>query len=664
MTANSKTTTKSAKAGAKSAKAGAKPVKQGAKSKKAGAERHAFGAEVGSLLNLVANSLYSNRDIFLRELVSNASDACERLRWESLTQPELLDETAELAIDLETDLERGVLIVRDNGIGMEREDLIANLGNIARSGTGHFLRSLGENKTANLPELIGRFGVGFYSALMVASPIAVHTRHAKSQQGWFWQSTGGEEYEIAPDENTQDRGTEVTLHLAEDAKEYLEQPRLEYILREWCDHIAFPVRLNGKRVNSEDALWRRDKNEINEAQYESFYRHISGNLDNPWRYLHIRGEGLVSFTALLYVPTLRPFDLYDPARATHLRLYVRRIFISEGDHGLLPQWLRFVRGVVDSEDLPLNVSRETLQADKSVSHLREALTGRLLQDWESHAAQDPADFNDFWDTFGAIIKEGIYEDEKFRSRLLALARFTSTHTLKADDTSDKDATRLTSLADYSARMTEGQEAIWYLTGDEISRLAQNPRLEGLTARGEEVLLLTDGIDEFWPQLFGTGGTGGTDTFMGKPLRSVSEARADTSSDKPEDPQDSEANPQVQDLVKRLNDSLAGAVKEVRLSQSLRQSAVCLVAGTGDMDFNLERMLRLNNKLDTPPLRILEINPTHPLITRLAEAPVTKGESFGNAAHTLLELARIAEYGAPSDPVRFASAITDLLGKSL
>ena len=654
---------------------------------KQGSERHSFGAEVGSLLNLVANSLYSNRDIFLRELVSNASDACERLRWESLTQPELLDENSELTIDLETDLERGVLIVRDNGIGMEREDLIANLGSIARSGTGHFLRTVRENKTADVPELIGRFGVGFYSALMVATPIEVHTRRAASQQGWFWRSTGGEEYEIAPDKNAQARGTEITLHLAEDAKEYLEQPRLEHILREWCDHIAFPVRLNGRRINSEDALWRRDKGDIQEAQYESFYRHISGNLDTPWRHLHIRGEGLVSFTALLYVPTLRPFDLYDPARATHVRLYVRRIFISEGNHGLLPQWLRFIRGVVDSEDLPLNVSRETLQADKSVLHLREALTGRLLQDWEAHAAQDPADFNDFWDTFGAVIKEGIYEDEKFRSRLLALARFATTHTLQAstvqpdtlqpdtlqadtvqtntvqtsEATEDRDATRLTSLADYVSRMQEGQEAIWYVTGDEISRLAKNPRLEGLTARGEEVLLLTDGIDEFWPQLFGVHGS---DTFMGHQLRSVSEATAEANPDLPEDTKASEASPQVQDLVRRLNDSLSGAVKEVRESKSLNASAVCLVAGEGDMDFNLERMLRLNNKLDTPPLRILEVNPTHPLIVRLAESPLTEGESFSNAAHTLLELARIAEYGAPSDPVRFSSAITDLLGKSL
>ena len=494
---------------------------------------------------------------------------------------------------------------------------------------------------------------------MVATRLEVRTRRAGSKAGWLWQTTGGEEYELAPDENASARGAEVTLFLSEDAKEYLEEPRLERVLREWCDHIAFPVRLNGRQINKEDALWRRDKNEISAGQYESFYRHISGNLDNPWRHLHIRGEGLVAFTALLYVPTLRPFDLYDPARATHLRLYVRRIFISEGDHGLMPKWLRFIRGVVDSEDLPLNVSRETLQKDSSVQHLREALTGRLLQDWESLAERDPADFNDFWDTFAPVIKEGIYEDEKFRTRLLALARFATTHTLKTSEEAD-DATRLTSLADYVGRMGRDQKAIWYLTGDELSRLAKNPRLEGLTARGEEVLLLTDGIDEFWPHLFGTESGA---TFMGYPLCSINEATAGASTDPTTDAQAQKTSPQVQELIQRLGATLSGAVKEVRVSTSLNQSAVCLSVAEGDMDFNLERMLRLNNKLDKPPLRILELNPTHPLITRLAEhAP--SDASFAKTAHTLLELARIAEYGAPSDPVNFSSAITDLLSESL
>ncbi|MDA7984730.1 MAG: molecular chaperone HtpG, partial [Alphaproteobacteria bacterium] len=581
---------------AKNAAGSGSPSAQKKTPKDTTGERHHFAAEVGRLLDLVARSLYSNRDIFLRELVSNASDACERLRWESLTRPELIGDNETLSIEVTAD--KNTLTVRDNGIGMNRDELIANLGEIARSGTERFLAGIGGKNGAaqNLPEMIGRFGVGFYSALMVADEIVVRTTRAGETQGWLWRSAGGDFYELKPLDAPHSRGTSVTLTLRDDAREYLESARLERVARDWCDHIAFPLHVEGRRVNQDGALWRRPKSELSEARYTEFYRHISHSLDEPWYRFHFTAEGRISFTALLYVPTLRPFDLYDPDRGVHLKLYVRRVFIAETGHGLLPPWLRFIRGVVDSEDLELNISREMLQRDPAAARLREALVKRTLQELETKAEKDADGFADFWKVFGPVMKEGIYEDDGFAARILGLARFSST---AATDGA------LVSLDDYCARMSEGQEAIWYLTGEDLSQMSRNPRLEGLAARGEEVLLLTDAIDEFWPSLAGS--------YSGVPFRSVSLAASGETA--PETPR--EVGDDVGALVKALEAKLGGEVKSVRVGEGLRDSAVCLGMLPGDMDFNLERLLRLNGKLEVPPLRILEINPDHDLVRGLA-----------------------------------------------
>ncbi|MGR4001411.1 MAG: molecular chaperone HtpG [Alphaproteobacteria bacterium] len=632
-----------------------------------GGERHHFEAEVGRLLDLVARSLYSNRDIFLRELVSNASDACERLRWESLTRPNLMAEGEILSI--EVTLGEGTLTVRDNGIGMSREELMENLGEIARSGTDRFLSGLDRKSggSEDLPEMIGRFGVGFYSALMVAGEIVVRTSRAGEAGGWEWRSRGGEYYELEALEDKRTRGTSVTLTLREDAREYLEAARLERVARDWCDHIAFPLYVEGSRINREGALWRRARAEISESQYMEFYHHISHNLDDPWHWFHFTAEGRISFTALLYIPTLRPFDLYDPSRGVHLKLYVRRVFIAETGHGLLPPWLRFIRGVVDSEDLELNISREMLQRDPAVRRLREALVGRILQELETRAKEDEEDFADFWAIFGPVLKEGIYEDDGFAARLVKLSRFFST----------SSGNGLTSIEAYCARMPEGQEAIWYLTGEDLSQMSRNPRLEGVVSRGEEVLLLNDAIDEFWPAMAGS--------CEGKPFRSVSLASVasmesvgvagtaggeDGSEDESEEVEDS-IGAGIGALVSALEESLGGEVKSVRVSESLRSSAVCLGMAAGDMDFNLERLLRLNKKLEVAPLRILEINPDHPLIRGLAARVASKeageagamGETFKRSALDLLELARLQEYGAPNDPALFADRFAQMLAES-
>src|SRR4051812_7516656 len=475
-----------------------------------GAQKLAFQAEVGRLLDIVAHSLYSDRRIFLRELISNASDACDRLRYEALTKPELAAPDTRFRIELILSKEARTLAVADNGIGMSRAELIENLGTIARSGTAAFMKSLTGDKQKDVP-LIGQFGVGFYSAFMVADTVAVETRRAGEAQGWRWVSDGRGEFTIEAVERAAP-GTSVTLHMREDADEFLEPEQLKQIVRQYSDHIALPILLGGERgetLNRASALWTRPRSEITAEQYKEFYHHVGHAFDEPWLTAHWRAEGKIEYTALLFVPASRPFDLYQPERRHGVKLYVRRVFITEGQKDLLPGYLRFLRGVVDSEDLPLNISREMLQNNPVLNLIRAGVVSRVLSELEKKAKDAPEEYAKFWENFGALIKEGLYEDLANRDKLFGLLRLASTH-----------GPGLHSLADYMLRMKPNQEAIYYIAGDDVAALAGSPQLEGFKKRGLEVLLLADPVDEFW--------VAQASEYQGKKFKSVTRGGADLS----------------------------------------------------------------------------------------------------------------------------------------
>ena len=625
-------------------------------------ERLSFQAEVSRLLDIVAHSLYSEKEVFLRELVSNASDACDRLRYAALTQPELSADDPNLKVRLIVDKEARTLTVADNGIGMNREDLVENLGTIARSGTAAFMRSLKESakegdarKDVNL---IGQFGVGFYSAFMVADRVEVLTRKAGETQGWRWLSDGKGEFTIS-DVADLPRGTQIKLHLREGDDEYLEEHRLSGIVRKYSDHIAIPILFgegeDAKSLNSASALWMRSKNEITAEQYKEFYHHVGHAFDDPWLTLHWRAEGAIEYTNLLFVPSSKPFDLFDPKRAHRVKLYVKRVFITDSAEGLLPPYLRFLRGVVDSEDLPLNISREMLQHNPMLAKIRAGLTRRVLSELGKKArdTEKAEEYATFWENFGAVLKEGLYDDYEHREELLKLMRFRST----AGD-------GLVSLEEYLGRMKEGQEAIFTISGDDIETLKRSPQLEGFKAKGVEVLLLTDPVDEFWVPSVGS--------FQDKPFKSVTRGGADLGKiqggeEKPAEEKASEG--ELTDLLALLKLTLQDAVKDVRPSERLTDSAVCLVADENDMDMHLERLLKQHKQLgmDAPAAkRILEVNPAHPLIKRLAERAKSSGAatSLDDAAWLLLDQARIVEGEALPDPAAFARRLASAMEKGL
>ncbi|MBK3778539.1 molecular chaperone HtpG [Azospirillum brasilense] len=625
-------------------------------------ERLSFQAEVSRLLDIVAHSLYSEKEVFLRELVSNASDACDRLRYAALTQPELSADDPNLKVRLIVDKEARTLTVADNGIGMNREDLVENLGTIARSGTAAFMRSLKESakegdakKDVNL---IGQFGVGFYSAFMVADRVEVLTRKAGESQGWRWLSDGKGEFTIS-DVADLPRGTQITLHLREGDDEYLEEHRLSAIVRKYSDHIAIPILFGdgeeAKPLNSASALWMRSKNEITAEQYTEFYHHVGHAFDDPWLTLHWRAEGAIEYTNLLFVPSSKPFDLFDPKRAHRVKLYVKRVFITDSAEGLLPPYLRFLRGVVDSEDLPLNISREMLQHNPMLAKIRAGITRRVLSELGKKArdTEKAEEYAAFWENFGAVLKEGLYDDYEHRDDLLKLMRFRST----AGD-------GLVSLEEYLGRMKEGQEAIFTISGDDIETLKRSPQLEGFKAKGVEVLLLTDPVDEFWVPSVGS--------FQDKPFKSVTRGGADLGKiqggeEKPAEEKASEG--ELTDLLVLLKLTLQDVVKDVRPSERLTDSAVCLVADENDMDMHLERLLKQHKQLgmDAPAAkRILEVNPAHPLIKRLAERAKASGAatSLDDAAWLLLDQARIVEGEALPDPAAFARRLASAMEKGL
>ncbi len=613
------------------------------------AETLSFQAETGRLLDIVARSLYSEKEVFLRELVSNASDACDRLRYAALTEPALAAEDSRYRVELTPDSTARTLTIADNGIGMNRDELVANLGTIARSGTRAFLEQVAEGKPADL-SLIGQFGVGFYSAFMVAREVEVFSRRAGEAQGWRWASDGKGQFTVAPAAAVA-RGTRIVLHLAEGEDEFLDPHRLRHIITTHSDHIPIPVLLrqpDGKEevLNRGAALWTRPKSEITAEQYRDFYRHVSHAFDEPWATIHWRAEGMIDYTALLFVPGAPPFDLFEPERRHRVKLYVRRVFVCDDAEGLVPSWLRFLRGIIDSEDLPLNVSREMLQASPMVTKIRQGLTKKVLAELARRAKDDPEAYAGFWTHFGAVLKEGLYEDREHRDALLPLLRFRTT----AGD-------GLASLEDVAGRLRPGQDAIYYATGDSPEALAASPHLEGFRARGVEVLLLTDPIDEFAIPALGS--------FKDLPLRSVTRASADLSRIAgPEDAPAAEPPPaEVATLVDRFRAALAGEVKDVRASQRLTDSAVCLSADDSGVDMRLERLLMRHRQIDACSKRILEVNPTHPLIRALAAADRSE-EELAEIARLLLDQARIVEGEPVPDAGAFARRLAAIVTRGL
>ncbi len=617
------------------------------------AETHEFQAEVSKLLDLMINSLYKEKDIFLRELIANASDACDKLRYAAITEPDLMAGDSDLKVSISFDKEARVLTVADNGIGMSHDDLVQNLGTIARSGTEAFLKQI-KGDEGDDPSLIGQFGVGFYSSFMVATRVEVFTRRAGEEAGWRWESKGRGKFSITRDDSAT-RGARIVLHLRKAEEEFVEEARIRHIVGTYSDHIALPIELGGETLNEGSALWTRSPSDITEDQHKEFYHHVSHLPGEPWMNVHMRAEGRIEYTGLVYVPDMRPFDLFDPARKHSVRLYVKRVFISDDCEGLMPGYLRFMRGIVDSNDLPLNISRETLQHNPILVKISSGLVKRILSELEKKAKSDGEGYDFFWRNFGAVLKEGIYEASEHSEKLMKLARF---HSLNSED-------KWVSLADYVANMAEGQEAIYYLSGDAQSGLEKSPQLEGFKARGIDVLFMTDPVDQFWLPTAAN--------FEDKPFRSITQGSADldnfeaakTGDDAaPEAEKADESD--MDKLIAMVKLTLGEEVKDVRTSSRLTESPVCLVADEGDVDMHFERLLRQHQQPTMGQKRVLEINPSHSLTRALATLVGKEGasEALEDASHLLLDQARILEGESLPDPASFSRRLAGLLTKTL
>ncbi|HEY7748303.1 MAG TPA: molecular chaperone HtpG [Aestuariivirgaceae bacterium] len=614
-------------------------------------EAHAFQAEVSKLLDLMVHSVYSEREVFLRELVSNAADALDKLRYESIANPQILSGDSNLKITIKADKAARTITVADTGIGMSRQELVDNLGTIARSGTQAFVEQAKQG-SGDL-HLIGQFGVGFYSSFIVAEKVDVISRRAGEEETWLWSSDGRGSFTIEPSAEALTRGSKIVLHLKKDAEEFLDSQRVETIAKTYSDHIAHPIMLSigeevSKQVNSASALWARPKTDITADQYKEFFGHVAGDYSEPALTLHYRAEGRNEYTVLLFVPGERPFDLFDPERRGRLKLYVRRVFITD-DADILPAYLRFVRGIIDSEDMPLNISREMLQNNPTVAQIRKAVTSRVLAELKKCAEKDQASYAKIWNAFGPVIKEGLYEDMERRDQLYEVVRFASN---KGNDVS---------LKNYVGRMKPNQASIYYLTGEDAERARRSPQLEGFNARDVEVLLLTDPVDSFWVRT--------ALGYEGKPFKSVTQGSADLDAIPFADGSKTseEDGSVIATLIAAIKQTLGDQVKDVRRSTRLTDSAVCIVADTMGLDRTLEKLLtRQGGTGIKVSAAILEINPTHPLVKALAEKLKAKGVTpeFEDAARLLLDEAHILEGEPVSDPPGFAKRLTELMRRAV
>ncbi|MEW8023765.1 MAG: molecular chaperone HtpG [Candidatus Thiodiazotropha sp.] len=620
-----------------------------------------FQAEVSQVLNLVIRSLYSNKEIFLRELVSNASDAAEKLRFETLTDEALFEEDPELKVRVTLDKEAGTVTISDNGIGMSRQEVAETIGTIASSGTRKFFEAMSGDQTKD-SELIGQFGVGFYSAFIVADKVTLLTRRAGlgQEHGVRWESDGEGSFTIENVDKAT-RGTDVVLHLREDEKEFLESYRLRSIISKFSDHITIPVEMEKEhygedeekpetaefeRVNKGTALWMRNRSDISEEEYHEFYKHVSHDFENPLTHVHNKVEGNNEYTALLYIPQRAPFDLWDRDQKHGVKLFVRRVFIMDEADKLMPRYLRFVKGVVDSDDLPLNVSREILQHNRKIDTIRQANVKRIMSALEKLAESDKEKYQTFWDEFGKVMKEGPAEDYANRDRIAGLLRFATTH----NETDEQNV----SLADYVSRMQEGQDKIYYITADSPAAARFSPHLEVLKKKGVEVLLLSDRVDEWLV-------TSLTE-FEDKQLQSVAKGALDLGEleDKEEKESSEKQSEEHKELLQRMQDVLGEAVKEIRVSQRLTDSPACLVVEEHDMSANLARVLKSVGQ-DAPQTKpIMEINAEHPLVERLEGEQ--DGDKFGDLTKVLFDQAQLAEGGQLDDPAAFVRRLNSLMLK--
>ena len=611
------------------------------------ATSHQFQAEVAKLLHLMVHSVYSDRDVFLRELISNAADALDKLRYEAIANPALLEGQPDLTITITPDKEKKTLTITDTGIGMTEQELVDNLGTIAKSGTQAFVEQV--KGSQGDVHLIGQFGIGFYSGFIVASKVDVISRRAGSDKAYMWSSDGSGSFTVTPVENAP-RGTSIVLHLKDDALEFLEDWKIESVVRTYSDHIAHPIMLavgdeTAKQINSANAIWTRAKSDITAEQHKEFFGHISGSYSDPALTLHYRAEGRNEYTVLLYVPGERPFDVYDPERRGRQKLYVKRVYIAD-DVEILPAYLRFVRGVIDSEDMPLNISREMLQNNPQVAAIRKAVTNKVLAELKKLADTDDAAYRKLWDIYGPVLKEGLYEDMERRDQLYELVRFKST---KGD---------WVSLKDYIAGLKENQTAIYYLTAEDAAKAKASPQLEGYKARDVEVLLLTDPVDSFWVRT--------ALGFDGKPFKSVTQGSADLDliAAKDDAKPDAAEDAATAVLNAALKQALGERVKDVRSSKRLTESAVCIV-NDSMMDRTLEKLLsRQKDSGISVSAPILEVNPGHPLNKALAALVKAKGAaSVEDAAQLLLDQAFIIEGEQVPDPANFAKRLADVMRKA-
>ncbi len=606
-------------------------------------KKQKFKTEVSKLLDIVINSLYSEKYIFLRELISNASDACDKLRYYSLMKPEVTKNNGEFKIIITPNAEENTLTISDNGIGMNKEDLVNHLSTIAKSGTADFVNNAKDN--GSVVDLIGKFGVGFYSAFMVASKVEVTTKRAGEEQAYKWISNGVDGFEIEETEKEKS-GTDIKLFLKDDAKDFTDTIYLRHIIRTYSDHINYPIVLDlGKAgeetVNTGSALWTKNKAEITDDQYNEFYHHISRNFDTPWMRLHFKAEGSIEYTGLLFIPSEAPYDLFQPDRQQSLKLYVNRVFISDKVDDLMPAYLRFVKGIIDSADLPLNISREMLQQNALIAKIRSGTVSRILKELKKRS-EDYDDYMKFWKNFGMAFKEGIYEDPANRVEIAELSRFYSTNS----------AEKLTSLDEYISRVKEGQTTIYYITGDDIPTLRNNPQLEAFKEKGLEVLLLTDPIDEFWVQTL--------TNFKGYPIKHVSQADVDLKFERKEPKADEGSLKKLTDFMAELFKNEVGKVVP---TEKLTKSPVSLTVENGQMSIHLERLMR-NHQQQTAfaSSRILEVNPYHPLIIKLADCMFDDKErpTVEEVCRLLLDQAKIAEGEAISDSSFFSEKLSDYI----
>ena len=625
-------------------------------------EKLEFQTEVSQLLKLMINSVYSEKEVFVRELISNASDACDKLRYLATTKEKLIQDDPDLKIQIQINKKENFISFIDNGIGMNKKDLIENIGTIARSGTTQFIKEMSESKTKDL-SLIGQFGVGFYSAFMVAAETQVTTRKAGENKIWIWKSDGESNFTIEESEDLNllesNRGTKINLTLSKESKDFLDKIKIEDIIRRYSDHISIPIFVTdgsekndeiSKPVNSASAIWTRPKNKITQEQYKEFYNHVGHMFDDPWMVSHYKAEGKIEYTVLNFIPSTKPFDLYDPARENRLKLYVKKVFITDNCPELIPPYLRFLRGIIDSEDLPLNISREMLQNNPVVTKIRNSLVKRTISDLKKKLTSDRQSYEEFWNNFGPVLKEGIYEDFERKDSLLEIALFKNLN-------SDK----LITLEEYVETMTKKQKNIYFITGDSYENIVNSPIIEGYKSRDINVLILDDPVDSFW--------TSATPSFNEKSFKSVTRGADDLESmdgkkkDEKEKKEDKSADP----LIVLLKEKLKDKVKDVRTSSRLTDSPACLVSDESAMDPQLEKILQQHNQLNQGvSLKIMEINPNHKLIKKLTKMSKNKDSlsKVEDVAILLYEQSRIVEGDKPSDPIAFAKKLIDTITNSV